>query len=88
MQSLIKLVHDLDVVVLDSLGLVSAPLVEILKFATLSHFPDGDRCVIELGSLGNGQVKVDIAVTLQKIVLNTLAHELKNLILDLIVVHE
>jgi len=62
--------------------------MELLKFATFSHSSDVVSCIVELGSLSDRQVKVDIAVTLQEIVLNLVSHEFKNLILDSIIVHE
>ena len=79
---------NLDVSGLDCLALVSASLVELLKLASLGHVSDSFASVEKFAGLTNSKVKVDVAVALEVIMLDSAAEELKNLVLDLVIVHE
>ena len=86
LESPLQLVHDLDVTHFDGLALISDLLVEGLQLARLSCCADRVAGVVELAGLGDSEVEADFSVALEVVMLDFVAHETQNLVLDFIVV--
>ena len=86
LESPLQLVHDLDVTNFDGLALISDLLVQGLQLARLSCCADRVAGIVELVGLGDGEVEADFSVALEVVMLDFVAHETQNLVLDFIVV--
>lgn len=82
----IELVHDLNEARVHSLSKVYAVLVHFLQLTSLSHSANRAIGRVELRSLVNSQVEVNVTAALHVIMLDLGAEEGKNLFLNLVIV--